>query len=120
MEPIIPSGSLIYTVKVKEYFKGDIVTFVTDKGNIAHRIVKLVNLGGINYFSTKGDANIDSDMDLVPENVIYGKIVTIIPFLGGVVSFFKSTIGFVIGALFAFSIFILSFIPKKPAQYDSS
>lgn len=99
MEPAIPTGSLIYTVKENAYTKGDIVTYLADKGNIAHRIENFVNLSGMTYLSTKGDANITNDVDLVSERFVYGKTVLIIPFLGGVINFFKTPLGFCLGII---------------------
>jgi hypothetical protein len=39
MEPKVPTGSIIYTLKEKIYNKGDIIAFVDNNVAVSHRIV---------------------------------------------------------------------------------
>ena len=97
MEPVIPTGSLIYSIKDKSYEAGDLITFQNAKGTIAHRIERIVTLGHDEYFSTKGDANISPDIDLIHASQIAGKITTVIPHVGNSVIFFRTPLGYLLG-----------------------
>jgi len=82
MEPKVPTGSIIYTLKEKIYNKGDIIAFVDNNVAVSHRIVGIKELGSEIYYSTKGDANNMEDEDLVSKEAVYGKIIAVIPFVG--------------------------------------
>lgn len=99
MEPVIPTGSLIYAVKEKRYLPGDIVTFNINKEAVTHRIVEKLILGGETYFATKGDANSKTDLDLIHATAIYGKIETVVPLVGRAVLFYKNPVGLFLGTL---------------------
>lgn len=98
MEPVIPTGSLIYASKKPRYDTGDVVTFALNNEFITHRIIKKVVIGKETYFSTKGDANMLEDGDLVHESHISGKITTVLPFIGEILSFYKQPFGLVVVA----------------------
>lgn len=78
MEPVVPTGSIIYTVHNKAYKKGDVIAFSSNNESISHRIVGLSKLGPSTYYSTKGDSNTLLDGDLVLPESVYGKIVMVI------------------------------------------
>ncbi|MDO8269216.1 MAG: signal peptidase I [Candidatus Levybacteria bacterium] len=99
MEPVIPTGSVIYAVKEKRYLPGDIITFNINKEAITHRIVKKLIVGGETYFATKGDANSKTDLDLIHATDIYGKTETIVPVVGRAVLFYKTPAGLFLGTL---------------------
>lgn len=82
MEPAIPTGSLIYTEKTYDPRIGDLVIFSLNNEVIAHRIVNKFQISGETYFSTKGDANLLTDLELIHESYIYGKISAIMPTIG--------------------------------------
>ncbi len=90
MEPAIPTGSIIYTIKKKEYQNGDVITFLDGKGNTSHRIVGSTTVGGERYYLTKGDQNDFKDEDLVSENNVLGKITATIPFVGRAILFLRN------------------------------
>lgn len=85
MNPSIPKGSLIYTVKKDKYKVGDIITFKGSVGSVVHRIAGITVLSGVLYYKTKGDANTTVDGDLVEVNNIYGKVQMQIPLIGDTV-----------------------------------
>ena len=90
MEPAIPTGSIIYTIKEKEYQNGDVITFLDGKGNTSHRIVGSTTVGGERYYITKDDQNEFKDEDLVSEKDVLGKITTTIPFVGRAILFLRN------------------------------
>lgn len=112
MEPLIPTGSTIYTFKNQNIYKGDIISFERNGINITHRVVEVVdingnrattldspvnkkNLGEVMY-RTKGDANDSVDSELVRNDQVVGKAVIHLPFLGFISATVKSMPGFII------------------------
>ncbi len=97
MEPVIKTGSIVYintNVHSSEIQEKDIIAFKLNNQTVTHRVVS-VNKDE-ETFITKGDAN--KERDAVPVSFInyVGRDVFSIPYLGRVVSFFKSTIGIVV------------------------
>lgn len=87
MEPALPVGSLVY-VKYQEpesIEKKDIIAFYGSNESssmITHRVVYNKKLSG--EFVTKGDANKEKDMNPISYNQYMGKVVLMIPVIGGV------------------------------------
>jgi len=101
MSPTIEPGDIVISTHVKpdEIEKGDIITF-KDQNNpkncITHRVVNIVKDDDGNiYFRTKGDANDEPDINIVPSSMLVGKVVVTIPYLGYLPTFAKSKIGFI-------------------------
>jgi signal peptidase len=91
MEPTLPVGSVVYTIKQHEYSIRDIITFKTpDNVFISHRIVGFKNT----QFKTKGDANNVTDANVVNKSQVVGKAITVIPLLGYAIAFLKTIPGF--------------------------
>lgn len=87
MEPALPVGSLVY-VKYQEpesIEKKDIIAFYGSNESssiITHRVVYNKKLSG--EFVTKGDANKEKDINPISYNQYMGKVVLMIPVIGGV------------------------------------
>ncbi len=93
MLPAIKPGSVVIIQKTGTYQKGDIVTFKSDPISTTHRIFKIVNRDGKDFFITKGDNNNAFDNDQTPSEDIIGKVVFIIPYLGILLTFLKTKLG---------------------------
>ena len=96
MEPAIKTGSLIFVSPRSDYEIGDIVTkklISNPKLTVTHRIIEERTENEKKYFRTQGDANNISDNDLVPEDMIIGKVFLAVPYLGYPVSYAKTTRG---------------------------
>ena len=93
MMPTIKPGSVVIIQKTGTYQKGDIVTFDSDPISTTHRIFKIVNRDGKDFFITKGDNNNAFDNDQTPAENIIGKVIFIIPFLGILLTFLKTQLG---------------------------
>lgn len=109
---VVVSGSMADTIQVNdyiiiksqsEYHVGDIITFNKDNSLVTHRIVAEKNGG----FITKGDANNTEDSKIVQKDDIYGLVVLIIPKVGTVISFLKSSFGMMCLVLLMFLIILL-------------
>lgn len=98
MEPAIHTGSVVIVKPAESYQAKDIVTFA-DKGKgktTTHRIVDMEVAAGITYFITKGDANNAEDTNRVSESKVVGKVLTSIPYVGFILAFAKTTLGFIL------------------------
>lgn len=85
MSPTIKPDSLIVVKKVDdiEVKKGDIITFKSRTTNnlTTHRVMDIIN-DKKTKFQTKGDANDALDPMLVDENLLVGKVIAHIPYVG--------------------------------------
>ncbi len=90
MEDAISIGDMIIIHKADTYNVGDIVTYRANS-LITHRIVVKTDEGYI----VKGDANNTSDGEIKPDK-IEGKVVFIIPWIGFVFDFLKTSLGILI------------------------
>lgn len=91
MSPTINPGSLIIVKEIddSEVKEGDIITFKgTSTSNLTtHRVVELIEKNNNIKFQTKGDANDVLDPMLIDGNLLVGKVVLDIPYMGQVMSF---------------------------------
>jgi len=95
MEPAIGAGSTIVIIPQDDYSAGDIITFGKDRDvPTTHRIVDTKVTGGELFYITKGDANPTEDTTDTREEDIVGGVVFSIPYLGYVVEFAKTSLGF--------------------------
>lgn len=93
MWPKIKAGSVILAKKTNTYKKGDIITFQSDPISTTHRIYKIINRDGKDFFVTKGDQNDALDSYLVSQEKIIGKVIYIIPYLGYLLTVLKTKLG---------------------------
>ncbi|MDP3997285.1 MAG: signal peptidase I [Candidatus Andersenbacteria bacterium] len=104
MEPTISAGGLITIVPEVDYKEGDIITFKKELGadlsrddaTVTHRIVGVNDEEGEKLFSTKGDANDVEDSQKVVRKQIIGRVIFSIPYVGYLVSFAKTQLGFIL------------------------
>ena len=89
MEPAFSAGDLVIIHKEKDYSPGDIITFRDEGSFVTHRIIETADGG----FITKGDANSTADRETVRADQIEGKVIFTIPWLGSILSFFKTPLG---------------------------
>ena len=135
MEPTIPVGSIIYTLKTSSYQKGDVIAFETGGLTITHRIAGVKNESGKDisllvspiegvkkaeelFYQTKGDANNKEDSKLVPQRNISGQVLTYLPYIGKVVFFLKTIPGFLILIVLPVLIFIGSELWKIKKELE--
>lgn len=110
MEPALPVGSLVY-VKYQEpesIEKKDIIAFYGSNESssiITHRVVYNKKLSG--EFVTKGDANKEKDMNPISYNQYMGKVVLMIPVIGGVAQTLTTGSGKIVLFSFIGLIFLL-------------
>lgn len=100
MEPLVKSGSLALTKKVDPLSLkiGDIVAFTSpynSKETILHRLYAIKSTTPL-LFTTKGDHNLSPDQWDLTENAIKGRYLFSIPYLGKIIAFIQSPLGFIL------------------------
>lgn len=109
MEPYIPVGSIVYTKHETAYAKGDVISFKNaNDQTVTHRIVEVVKKDTALQYKTRGDANNASDTYLVPSGNVLGKTFFQVPYVGRLIGFIKTPLGFGLLIIFPTVIFILS------------
>lgn len=118
MEPSLPTGSIIYTLKKDFYSTKDIIAF-SDKGRtITHRVKEVKGVGTQLYYTTKGDANSTEDSDMVAGSNVVGKTVLFVPYVGKIVMAFKTPIGFGVGIIIPSILFIFMELIKIKKEIE--
>lgn len=98
MEPAIRTGSVVISKQFPEYKMGDIITYNNSeisKTPVTHRVIKIQNTKAGKVFFTKGDANNVDDKTPIASGQVFGKVVATVPFIGYVIEFSRTQIGFV-------------------------
>ena len=93
MEPAIPVGSAIYLEAAvpETVVPGDVIAFYKGRGVVTHRVVENRTVSG--EFITKGDANVENDMEPVPYAAMIGKMTLSVPILGTVMAVCSGSMG---------------------------
>lgn len=94
MSPSIPTGSVIYTRKLPEYWVGDVIAFQKGDQVVTHRLMIIEGLDGQAQFRTQGDANNSLDQQSITQDNVLGKVFVKAFYIGYLVMFLKSVLGF--------------------------
>ena len=97
MEPAIMTGGIVVISPSSLYSVGDVVTYGRDTKNsipVTHRIVEKMGEGRSATYITKGDANEDNDPKAVTSRELIGKVAFTIPYIGYVIQFARTPLGF--------------------------
>lgn len=100
MTPEIAPGDAVVVreVPANQIQVGDVITFQPRNGGdvpVTHRVAEVLVLSdGSRAFVTKGDANEDADAGAVTPDQVVGKVVVTLPYLGHVVAFVNTPVGF--------------------------
>lgn len=90
--------------------EGDVITFSREGSDtvVTHRVVDVQEENGERVFETKGDANDQADRQPVRAEDVVGTVVLTIPFVGYVVHFVNTPLGFATTVLLPIGLFVLS------------
>lgn len=94
MSPLIPQGSVVYSQKLNDYGKGDIITFEQGGVTVTHRVVEKITENGKTLYKTRGDANNISDSEPIPAENVVGKVELFVPEIGKLIMYLKTMQGF--------------------------
>ncbi len=96
MEPVIPTGALIFSLPQKNYRSGDVLTFKSGNRLITHRAMYQEYTLEDSFFTTKGDANEEVDANRVSKSQVVGKVVFSVPYIGYLADYAKTPKGFIL------------------------
>lgn len=102
MEPAINVNDMVLIHEEQEYQVGDIVMYEHGDMLVTHRIIDINDDGYI----LKGDAN-NTDDGLIPETLLVGKVVFIIPKMGVLIEIAQTPLGMFILMLICYGLFVL-------------
>ncbi|ELZ58030.1 MULTISPECIES: signal peptidase I [Halorubrum] len=108
MTPAIAPGDVVIVADrdPTAIAEGDVITFVrgTSDVPVTHRVIDVVDEGGVLTFETMGDANEGPDPGLVPAGNLVGVVALTIPYIGYVIQFAGTDAGFVAVVLLPFGL----------------
>jgi len=97
MEPSIPTGSVVFITETNadSISTGDVVTYKKRADTVprTHRVVDIKRNGESMRFITKGDANENRDTEPVYRGEIIGTVAFSIPYIGYIISFGQTALG---------------------------
>lgn len=104
MEPAIKLGSVVVIQPKENYQEGDIITFkkesernvLNPRTTTTHRIIEVKQENNKILYTTKGDANDSTDGTPVDKDLVLGKMLLAIPYLGYPVAFAKTQTGLIL------------------------
>ena len=107
MSPAINTGDavLVNEISAPAVEEGDVITFIDGEratiqggeagGNlVTHRVTDIRETKQGLAFETKGDANEEADRGLVPASALVGRVMATIPYIGHVIVFAGTRLGF--------------------------
>ena len=108
MTPAIAPGDVVIVAErdPTAIAEGDVITFVrgTSDVPVTHRVIGVVGEAGGLAFETMGDANEGPDPGLVPAGNLVGVVTLTIPWIGYVIQFAGTRVGFVALVLLPFGL----------------
>ncbi|MCH5304225.1 MAG: signal peptidase I [Ruminococcus sp.] len=108
MEPELSVDDMVIIKAQNEYSEGDVVVYQDGGSLVIHRIISLDG----DTVITRGDANNAADQ---PINIsaVKGKAVAGVPFVGALVSFLRTPIGFILIIIAAIVLFELPYMMER-------
>lgn len=119
MEPAIKTGSVVLTQPASEYQTNEVITFENRENRdviTTHRLIEKKTENNITTYQTKGDANNVPDQVAFTGDLIIGRVILTVPYLGYILSFAKSQLGFLLVIVLPSAIIIGSEISTLKAE----
>lgn len=110
MEPAIKTGSIVVIKPKDSYRVDDIITFGKDtkiEVPTTHRIISDRVENGMFVYTTKGDANEDTDFREVRESDVNGRVLFSVPYIGYLLDFARKPVGFVLLIIIPASVVVI-------------
>ncbi len=89
MSGAIEPDDLVVTREQASYAAGDIIMFRSGSNTVTHRITAVTPEG----YRTRGDANNTEDAAVTPPENVLGRVVLVLPGVGGAVRFLRTPLG---------------------------
>ena len=112
METTIFTNDLIVLKGVSSYEKGEIATYVSERGSlITHRVVEVSDNG----YVMQGDANNTSDGEISRQRFM-GRVVLVIPAVGILINGLSSPVGLLFLVIFLVGFFLMLELTRERKQ----
>jgi signal peptidase len=112
MEPKMSPGDavIVREVPASEIQEQDIITFQRAGSDTptTHRVIGVQETESGTEYVTKGDANEERDRGTVSQDRVIGEVIFVIPFIGHVIQFANTQLGFLVLVLTPMALFVLS------------
>ena len=110
MEPELNIGDIVVVkdIKENELQNGDIISFREGQSVVTHRIIDIKTLDNEIQFTTKGDNNNSADNKSINIDVIEGKVLTSIPFLGKIALMLQGKLTIILIVIIFYAYFVRS------------
>lgn len=123
MEPAIKTASVVFVLprnnpimvspaEGPRYEIGEVISYGEGKEVFTHRVVDIKMEGGRYYYQTKGDANEAVDVGKVSDEMVVGRVVGVVPYLGYLFDFVRTQTGYVLLFVVPITIVVYSEILK--------
>ena len=119
MEPTLNIGDIVVVKETTDIEEGDIISFRVKDFVVTHRVFEVYRENGKEYYITKGDANSNTDPELLNKENVDGKYCFKIPFLGRIIHFFQKPIGLIIlFVMLGLALLLSSIKTNKNQKYE--
>jgi signal peptidase len=112
MEPEMSPGDAVIVREVppSEIEERDVITFQREGSDTptTHRVIEVQQTDNGVAYVTKGDANEERDRGTVSHSRVIGEVIFVIPFIGHVIQFANTQVGFLALVLTPMVLFVLS------------
>ena len=120
MDPALKTGSValvapkgwarefISPEPVSMFEKGDMVTYLSGKESITHRVVAVEKTDEQFVYETKGDANKAADREKVAEEQVLGNVILTVPYVGYAMNFARTQMGYIFLIVIPITLIIFS------------
>jgi signal peptidase len=112
MEPKMSPGDavIVREVPASEIQEQDVITFQRAGSDTptTHRVIGVQETESGTEYVTKGDANEERDRGTVSQDRVIGEVIFVIPFIGHVIQFANTQLGFLMLVLTPMALFVLS------------
>lgn len=112
MEPAISPGDVVVVADApaSRIGEGDVITFARPGVDTptTHRVVEVSESEVGEVYTTKGDANEDPDAQPIQESQVVGKVTFVLPFVGYVIQFVNTQVGFAALVVLPLGLLVLS------------
>lgn len=110
MQPELNIGdiAIVKDIQENELQNGDIISFREGQTVVTHRIIDIETIDNQKQFTTKGDNNNSVDKKNINIDVIEGKVIAVIPFLGKIGLMLKGKITIILSVIIFYAYLVKS------------
>lgn len=110
MQPELNIGdiAIVKDIQENELQNGDIISFREGQTVVTHRIIDIETIDNQKQFTTKGDNNNSVDKKNINIDVIEGKVIAVIPFLGKIGLMLKGKITIILSVIIFYAYLVRS------------